>query len=96
MLSDLIKSVLMKLQHDIDNKRFFIPLGNSNNAELKYRLLDDDSVDFFSTFVPTSERGNGYASSLVMAALKWAKAEKKDIHASCWYVRDYIKHKQSS
>ncbi len=82
----------MKIQHQTDNNRFFIPLTNGKEAELKYRLLDD-SVDFYSTYVPNSERGNGYASSLVKTALKWAKQEEHDVHASCWYVRDYLNNK---
>lgn len=80
----------MNIQHDTDNKRFYIDLANDKQAELKYRLLEDPIIDFYSTFTPNSERGKGYAAALVKHGFAWAEEQGKEIHASCWYARKFL------
>ncbi len=43
----------MNIEHNLTTKRFFIELEGGTDAELKYRLMYDNSVDFYSTFVPS-------------------------------------------
>jgi len=80
----------MNVQHDKKNSRFFIAFENGDDAELKYRLQSNKEVDFFSTYVPNTQRGKGVGGKLVEKGLAWAKDESFTIHASCWYVRDFL------
>ncbi len=78
------------IQHDTENKRFYITLPNDKEAEIKYRLLDDNVIDFYSTFTPNTARGKGFAAALVEHGFSWAREQGKDIHASCWYARKFL------
>jgi len=80
----------MKVQHDKKSKRFFISFEVGDDAELKYRLQGEKEVDMYSTYVPTTQRGKGVGGILVNHSLDWAKEESLKVHASCWYVRDFI------
>jgi len=80
----------MKIHHDKETKRFYIVFDSGEQAELKYRLQDDSGVDFYSTFVPNTERGKGLAAGLVEHGFEWAKQQGLEIYASCWYAREFI------
>jgi len=80
----------MNIQHSENTKRFFIELNGGTDAELKYRLMSDNSVDFYSTFVPNAHRGKGLASQLVKTGIAWAQGQGYDMHASCWYARNHL------
>jgi predicted GNAT family acetyltransferase len=41
---------------DDRRKRFFIPL-DGKEAHLKYRMKDENTIEYFSTFVPEEYRG---------------------------------------
>jgi len=81
----------MNVQQDQKNNRFYIAFESGEEAELKYRLQSNKEVDFFSTYVPNTQRGKGAGARLVEKGLAWAKDESLTIHASCWYVRDFLK-----
>ena len=75
----------MNVVHDTQQKQFVVEL-EADNAFVKYRMLNEHDVDFYSTFVPRSARGKGIAEKLVDEALQWARDEAFQLHASCWYV----------
>ena len=82
----------MDINHDPDEKVFFVNLDNAS-AVLEYRLLEDGSkpgVDFTRTYVPSEFRGQGHAEALVKHGLKWAKQQGFMVQASCWYVRRFL------
>jgi len=72
--------------HQPDQQRFIISLS-TGEAVLAYEFLSNDSVDFFRTYVPDTERGKGYAEKLVKTGLAWAKSQKLAIEVSCSYVQ---------
>ena len=76
-------------EHQPQNHRFVVPLDGTE-ALLEYRLLPDQRVDFYHTFVPPQARGTGVAESLVHAGLEWARQRNLHIHASCWYVKKFL------
>ena len=80
----------MLVQHEKNNQRFIIELDNGAEAELKYRLSGESGVDFYSTFVPNTHRGQGLAELLVKTGIDWAKEQNLDMHASCWYARNFL------
>ncbi len=80
----------MNIQHNEHTKRFFIAFDSGADAELKYRVMSDESVDFYSTFVPNAHRGQGLAGQLVKAGVAWADEQGYEKHASCWYARKYL------
>ena len=80
----------MNIEHNKKAKRFYMELKGGVDAELKYRLMGDSSIDFYSTFVPNTHRGRGLASKLVEAGIAWAEENNLEMHASCWYARNFI------
>ncbi len=80
----------MNIQHNEHTKRFYIAFDGGADAELKYRVMSDDSVDFYSTFVPNAHRGKGLATQLVKRAVAWAEKQGYAKHASCLYARKHL------
>ena len=81
--------------HQPDRHRFVCKV-DGEEAVLKYRLLPDNGVEFTSTFVPESLRGQGIAEKLVRTGLAWARDQGYDIQASCWYVARFLKRGRKS
>ena len=75
----------MSIMHDTNNNQFALQLDGFESV-LQYRLLGSDSVDFYRTYVAPELRGHGHAARLVDAGLAWAREQKLNIEASCWYV----------
>ena len=80
----------IKIKHDIENSQFTASIEN-NEGQLKYRVLPDGNLDFYSTYVPDAGRGKGIAKMLVDAGVEYAKSENKKIKPSCSYVESYFK-----
>jgi len=85
-----------KIEHQPEERLFFIALEEGQRAFLKYRYSGKEAaaahVDFWSTFVPSSHRGKGLAAQLVDHGFEWAQANGLHIETSCWYA---AKRKQS-
>ena len=80
----------MNVQHDIQGSRFVIPL-NGGEAELVYALVGDDAIDLQHTQVPRSDRNQGIASSLVQAAVTYAREHSLLVIATCPYVQAWLR-----
>ena len=73
--------------HDQAARQFVIDLGDAPAAYVRYTLSEDNSsVDFVTTFVPDSHRGQGLAERLVNAAFVWAENAQLKVKTSCWYA----------
>ena len=77
------------VQHQIEQHRFIIE-HQGGEAILAYRL-HDQSIDFYSTYVPPEFRGKGLAEKLVRTGLAWAREQGYNIKASCWYVAKFLR-----
>jgi predicted GNAT family acetyltransferase len=77
------------VRHDEDASRFVVEHDGAEGY-LRYRRIDDDVVDFRSTFVPRELRGRGLAEHLVRAAFAWAEAEGLRVIPSCSYVQRLV------
>ncbi|HKU61817.1 MAG TPA: GNAT family N-acetyltransferase [Gemmatimonadales bacterium] len=80
----------MQIVHDPAGHRFAAELP-SGTAVLAYAPAGEAVVDFYSTYVPPSERGRGVAGRLVDAGLAWARAEGLQVIPTCWFVAQWIK-----
>ena len=79
-----------EIQHDKKNGKFSIEL-EGENAELKYRKLNDDTVlDMYSTYVPEPHRGQGLAGKLAQSALDYALESDYRVKPSCPYIANFI------
>lgn len=80
----------MRIEHQPELTRFIAEV-DSQESRLEYRLLPDEAIDFTYTFVPPGLRGRGIAEKLVRSGLLWAGSQGYEIHASCWYVRRFLR-----
>lgn len=62
-------------------------------AYIKYRKLDEDTLEAYSTFVDESQRGQGVARKLVDELVKKAEQENYKIKPTCSYVVDLFDKK---
>ena len=79
----------MTVQHDLKTHRFQLPSAEGE-ARLAYRVVDADTLEFFSTYVEPGRRGRGLAAEVVRAALDYARSEGKRVIPACSYVRAYL------
>ena len=77
------------IQHHSEQQRFVLQLDGAE-AVLDYQV-NDNIINFHHTFVPPAFRGKGLAEKLVRHGLAWAKEQKYQISASCWYVQKFLR-----
>lgn len=77
------------VRHLPEEKKFVLH-HKGQVSELKYRLVDSQTIDMYSTFVPQENRGLGIAQKLVKSALDYAQTENLKVIPSCWFVKKYI------
>jgi predicted GNAT family acetyltransferase len=80
----------MEIVHDAAGHRFYAELP-SGIALMVYAPAADRVMDFYSTYVPPSERGRGVAGRLVEAGLAWARTEGVRIIPTCWFVAQWVR-----
>jgi hypothetical protein len=78
-----------KIQHDIENYKFFI-LIDGREAFLQYCRAGENKIDAFKTFVPKELRGLGIAADLAEALIAFAEDAYLEILQSCSFVKKYI------
>ncbi|MDH4044761.1 MAG: N-acetyltransferase [Gemmatimonadota bacterium] len=76
------------IQHD-PGRRFWLEL-DGDIAYLAYRVVDDTTVDYASTWTPHALRGRGVATRLVRYALAWAHEQDLKVVPSCWFVQKIL------
>ena len=81
----------MSVEHDRDARRFTIAVS-SGIAVLAYAPAGSDVLEFYSTYVPSADRGRGISASLVQAAIEYARVEGLRIIPTCWYVAQWLRH----
>ena len=79
----------MAIQHDPQRNRFFVEVAGGT-AELVYRRVDAQTVDFMHTTVPVAASGQGIAGQLAQAAFDWARSSGTRVVVSCPYVTRWL------
>jgi len=75
----------MKVLHDEQGGRFYLPLPEGGEAVLSYRR-EGKTLDFYSTYVPPDARSKGVAEQVVEAGFLYAQANGYKVIPSCSYV----------
>lgn len=79
------------IRHDEGNRRFVADVdGTDSGAFMSYRVLDDRTLDYYSTFTPEELRGRGIARRVVTAALDHAVDGGFRVVPTCPYVARLI------
>jgi len=80
----------IEVHHDKVGRKFTIDVEGHDTAFLKYTQLSSDSVDMYTTVVPTSLEGRGIAKLLANQAFQFARENKLSMKLSCWYLAGYL------
>ncbi|MBI9073390.1 MAG: N-acetyltransferase [Melioribacteraceae bacterium] len=75
----------MDVLHDKENNRFVYSVDNIE-AQLKYHDLGNNTLEYYSTFVPNELRGQGIAGKLVKFAADYAKENGIKVVPTCSFV----------
>ena len=100
-----------KVKHQPDNQSFVVdfgeqiaymryrisekPLAAEKPLASSKQPLAGSEVDFYTTFVPDSLRGQGIAAQLVESGFAWADEQGLKIKASCWYAAKKLERRQA-
>lgn len=79
----------MEIRHESDRKRFVAQV-EGGHGRLTYERLDDDTLDYRSTFVPRELRGEGIGEKLVLYALDYARDHGLEVVPTCPFVTRVI------
>jgi predicted GNAT family acetyltransferase len=60
---------------------------DGETAYVAYRMLDDRTIDYATTFVPPALRLRGLGHRLIEHALAWAAERGLRVVPSCWFVQ---------
>lgn len=73
------------IRHDAAARRFVVDI-DGHESFLSYVALDEKTLDYRHTYVPTELRGQGVASRLVRHALQYAKDRQLKVVPTCPFV----------
>jgi len=78
------------IELNADASQFVAPCADGGDATLKMRQLDDQTIEYYSTFVPVACRGSGIGARLVIHGLNWARDQGYKIVPTCSFVERVI------
>ena len=79
----------LDIRHDTAAHRF-VARTDSGEAVLRYDAPDDETLEYYHTFVPPSLRGGGIGSQLTEYALRYAREQHMKVRPTCPFVARYI------
>ncbi len=74
---------------DRARNKFYIPI-DGKQAFIKYRMKNENTIEYITTFVPEEFRGKPYARELVEYALHYAREKNLKVVPTCDYVKKYL------
>jgi predicted GNAT family acetyltransferase len=80
----------MPVEHDPVAHRFTLAVP-SGTARLLYAPAGPGIIEYYSTYVPPADRGQGLGGRLVEAAVEHARVQGLRIIPSCWYVAQWLR-----
>ncbi|MFB6348349.1 GNAT family N-acetyltransferase [Moraxella sp. ZJ142] len=82
----------MQIIHNTAEQRFETTIDGIT-AYLSYQVLDEQTLDYDHTIVPSALGGRGLGSLLVRHALDYAQDNGKKVLPSCSFVANYIQRR---
>ena len=82
------------IKHDKQAKKFYVEL-NGDEGKLDYKKLSEDTLEYYSTFVPEKHRHQGIAGKITEEALEYAQENDYKVKPSCPFVDSYIRRHES-
>lgn len=79
----------MHITHNLSTHRFETTL-DGHTAFLSYQILDNNTLNYNHTIVPSELGGRGIGTALVKFALDYAMDNGKAVIPSCSFVASYI------
>lgn len=80
----------LEIQHDKEAHQFFT-IVDGKTSFLKYSMKpDENTLDYYSTFVPPELRGRNIGQALVKFGLDYAKDNHYKVIPSCPFVKVYL------
>lgn len=77
------------IRHDESGQRFVLETEHGK-ATLEYSKIDDETLDYESTFVPEEDREQGIGEDLVLHAMDWARENGFHVVPSCPFTRSVL------
>lgn len=79
----------MHITHNPTTQRFETTI-DGHTAYLSYEAIDDTTLDYNHTIVPSELGGRGVGTALVKFALDYAKENNKAVVPSCSFVASFL------
>lgn len=79
----------LQIRNDEKRGRFVAEVAHGE-ATLEYSKLDDETLEYESTFVPEEDRQRGIGETIVLHALDWAEKNGYRIVPSCPFVKRVV------
>ena len=73
-----------------ENGSRFVATVDGHDAYVAYLPVDDQTLEYLRTYVPSELRGQGIAGQLVAQALAYAREHGYRVIPTCSYVRSYV------
>lgn len=78
----------MQIVHDVQHKKFYCEV-DGYEAHMKYNDLGNNSLEYYSTYVPNELRGKGLAGKIVKVAADYAKEYGIKVVPTCSFVTTF-------
>ena len=83
----------MNVNHDTEQCVFSMDV-DGHPATLSYRVLDNETLEYYSTQVSDELRGRGVGGRLARHALDYANDNGYKVVPTCWFVSKFLdRHK---
>ena len=79
----------MDVIHDTDQRTFSMDV-DGHPATLSYRVVDDSTLEYYSTEVDDALRGRGVGGRLARYALDYADEHGYKVVPTCWFVAKFL------
>lgn len=80
----------LNIIHDREKSRFYCTIEDME-AEMTYRKVDKNTLNYNHTYVPEELRGKNIAGKLVKTALEYARDRGLKVIPTCSFVISYLK-----
>ena len=79
----------MEIKHDKEQHKFYL-IKDGEESYIRYKMMDDKTINFIRTFVPPEQRHKGLAAELAEVALNYAIQNNLSVIPACSYIESYI------